>query len=395
MKMKIRMKAILSMCAAICLAADVSGQDPSPAGWQFSGYLKDLQMVSYEDFQKEWYLNNEINNRMNLKWFPADGLALEAGMRIRFLFGNYIQLMQYQYPDYIKTMDRDPGYLDLTWVIDDAKSYVLLAGLDRLNLKYSFKKWELNLGRQRINWGVNFIWTPNDIFNSFSYFDFDYEERPGCDALQMEYYTGMASSVQLAASLNNDRRLTAAAMYRFNRWEYDFQVMAGQMVEDLVIGGGWSGDISGGGFRGEFTYFRSAANFSDTTGQLVATIDGDYTLKNGLYFHASALYNSAGTTGKAGGNTMLDLRNISVKDFTKARYSLFGEIAYPVTPLVRADLSGIFNPCDDSFYIGPSVDISLTDNLYLLLIAQLFYGAEGTEYGDYGKLWYLRLKWSF
>jgi len=303
--------------------------------------------------------------------------------------------MQSMYPDYIHEMDRDQGLADLTMVIADGDSYVLMTSLDRLNVKYSVNRWEFNMGRQRINWGINLVWTPNDIFNSFSYFDFDYEERPGCDALQIEYYTGMASSVQLAASLNHDRELTAAAMYRFNKREYDFQVMAGKMTDDLVIGGGWSGDIGGGGFRGELSYFHPAENVTDTAGQLLAVFDGDYTLKNGLYFHASALYNSTGTTGKAGGNTMIDMRNISVKDFTKARYSLFGEIAYPVTPLVRADLAGIFNPCDKSFFIGPSADVSLTNNISLLLIAQLFYGDKGTEYGDYGKFWYLRLKWSF
>jgi hypothetical protein len=393
--MRILLRIILPLGITLCLAGNSTGQSPTANKWFFNGYLKDLQMISYEDINKEWYLNNEINNRLNLKWFPYKQLSFEAGMRNRFLCGNYIQVMQYLDPGYIHEMDRDPGFFDLTMVLADADSYVLVTSLDRLNMKYSVNRWEFNLGRQRINWGINFIWTPNDIFNSFSYFDFDYEERPGCDALHIEYYTGMASSVQLAASLNHERRLTAAAMYRFNRREYDFQVMAGQMVEDLVIGGGWSGDISGGGFRGELTYFHSAEHFTDTTGQLVATADGDYTLKNGLYLHAAALYNSTGTTGKAGGSTMLDLRNISVKDFTKARYSLFGEIAYPVTPLVKADLAGILNPCDGSFFVGPSVDVSLTNNISLLFIAQLFYGADGTEYGDYGKFWYLRLKWSF
>jgi hypothetical protein len=272
---------------------------------------------------------------------------------------------------------------------------VLLTSFDRLNVKYALDNWEFNLGRQRINWGIDFVWTPNDIFNSFSYFDFDYEERPGCDALKIEYYTGMASSLQVAASLNHDRKLTAAVMYRFNKREYDFQLMAGQMINDLVAGGGWSGDIAGGGFRGEFSYFRSFENFSDTTGQLVASIDGDYTLNNGLYLHASLLYNSTGTTGNAGGFNMLDMRNISVKNYTLARYSVFGEMAYPVTPLIRADLAAMYNPCDHSVFVGPSVDISLTDNIYLLLIAQLFYGADGTEFGDYGKFWYLRLKWNF
>jgi hypothetical protein len=393
--MRIPFRIIFLACITLAVTENVKGQSPEARKWLFNGYLKDLQLVSYEDFDREWYLNNEINNRLTLKWFPGKQCSFEAGIRNRFLFGNYIEVMQYLDPDYIHEMDRDQGLADLTMVVADGDSYVLMTSLDRLNINYSVNRWEFTLGRQRINWGINLIWTPNDIFNSFSYFDFDYEERPGCDALQIEYYTGMASSVQLAASLNHDRRLTAAAMYRFNKHEYDFQMMAGTMVDDLVIGGGWSGDIAGGGFRGEFTYFHSAEHFTDTSGQLVAAIDGDYTLKNGLYFHASAIYNSTGTTGKAGGNTMLDLRNISVKDFTKARYSLFGEIAYPISPLVRADLAGIFNPCDMSFYAGPSVDISLTSNISLLLIAQLFYGDEGTEYGDYGKFWYLRLKWSF
>lgn len=372
-----------------------NGQELTPGKWLFNGYLKDLQLVSYEDFDKEWYLNNEINNRLNLQWFPVNGLTLEAGLRTRFLYGNYIQVMQYTDPDYVNEMDRDPSFFDLTMVIDDADSYVFTTSLDRLHVKYTLKRWEFTAGRQRINWGVNFVWTPNDIFNAFSYFDFDYEERPGCDALRIEYHTGMASSVQLAASLNSDNRLTAAGMYRFNTWEYDFQVMAGQMINDLVIGGGWAGDIRGGGFKGEFTYFHPSEHIADTNGQLVASIEGDYTLSSGWYLHASALYNSTGTTGKAGGNNMLDIKNISVKDFTKARYSLFGQVSYPINPLVKADLAGIFNPCDKSFYIGPSIDISLTQNLYLLLIAQLFYGADGTEYGDYGKFWYLRLKWSF
>lgn len=393
MNMRVTTGILLVVC--MVMIGRVNPQGLTSSKWFFNGYLKDLQLVSYEDFDQQWYLNNEINNRLNLKWFPVSGISLETGMRNRFLYGNYIQVLQFTNPQYVYMLDKDPGFLDLTMVIDDADSYVLLTSFDRLNVKYTLNKWEFTLGRQRVNWGINFIWTPNDIFNAFSYFDFDYEERPGCDALRIEYYTGMASSLQLAASLNSNERLTAAALYRFNKWEYDFQVIAGQMVNDLVIGGGWAGDIRGGGFRGEFTYFHPSEHMADTSGQLVASIDGDYTLSSGWYLHTSLLYNSTGTTGKAGGNTMLDIRNISVKDYTLARYSLLAQVSYPISPLIRADLAGILNPCDLSFYVGPSVDISLTDNLYLLLIAQLFYGAEGTEFGDYGKFWYLRLKWSF
>ena len=37
---------------------------------------------------------------------------------------------------------------------------------------------------------MNLVWNPNDLFNAFSFVDFDYEERPGSDALRIQKYTG-------------------------------------------------------------------------------------------------------------------------------------------------------------------------------------------------------------
>lgn len=38
-------------------------------------------------------------------------------------------------------------------------------------------------------------WNPNDWFNTYNYFDFDYEERPGTDAIRVRVYfkDGMSS----------------------------------------------------------------------------------------------------------------------------------------------------------------------------------------------------------
>jgi hypothetical protein len=313
-------------------------------------------------------------------------------MRNRFLYGDFIEM---GYPYYAEMLDKDNGYADMTWIVADDSSFVLLSSIDRANLKFTKSKFEATIGRQRVNWGIGFVWTPNDIFNSFSYFDFDYEERPGCDAVRLEYYTGVTSSAQLVASLNSDKRPTIAGMYRFNRWEYDFQFLGGMMVDDIVVGAGWAGQIKGAGFRGEISYFRDAGQFKDTTGQLEATVDADYTFKNSLYLHAAFLYNSTGTTGPAGGMNYLEIKNVSVKNFTLARYDIMGEIAYQVSPLVRADISSIINPSDKSLFVGPSVILSISNNWQLMLISQLFYGEKGTEFGDYGKMWYARLKWSF
>jgi hypothetical protein len=117
-------------------------------------------------------------------------------------------------------------------------------------------------------------------------------------------------------------------------------------------------------------------------------------MKNSLYLHAAILYNSHGATGKAGGRSFFD-QNISAKMLSLARYNLFGQITYPVTPLFSSGFSGIVNPCDGSWYAGPTFTYSIGNNLEFMLTGQLFYGDEGTEYGDYGKAVYGRLKWAF
>jgi hypothetical protein len=63
--------------------------------------------------------------------------------------------------------------------------------------------------------------------------------------------------------------------------------------------------------------------------------------------------------------------------------------------LIKGDFSAILNPYDGSAFLGPSADISLTDNIQLLAMAQIFTGKKETEYGNYGRIYYVRLKWTF
>jgi hypothetical protein len=167
------------------------------------------------------------------------------------------------------------------------------------------------------------------------------------------------------------------------------------MMEDFVVGGGWSGNISTANFSGEVTYFRDRENFTDTTGQFVSSLGLTYTFPNNIYLHGEFLYNSAGKLGKAGGVGNFFTNPYNAKNLSPAKYSLFGDISYQITPLITVDLSSIFNPSDKSFYIGPFVDFSLSQSVYLLLAGQFFFGDEGTEWGDYGQFYYIRVKWNF
>lgn len=341
---------------------------------------------------QSWSEVSGIYNRLDFSWIPDNHVGFHLGMRNNLNFGS---LMSRYYPLYSGYLTQDNGSMDLTFKLASDSSYVLYSNLDRLNMKLSFDKLEVTIGRQRINWGINTVWNPNDIFNTYNYFDFDYIERPGSDAVLVQYYTGALSSLQVAAKLDRKHQLTAAAMYKFNLANYDIQFLGGVMDQDVVAGIGWAGQIKGAGFTGEASYFRNRKAFSNTTGQWIISVSGNYTLKDGLFLNASFIYNSRGATGPTGFNNFLQLNNLSPKTLTLSRLNWFSEVSYPVTPLIKVDVSSIMNPYDNSAFVGPSVDLSLTENLELFVMGQLFLGLQNTEYGGFGQMYFMRLKWSF
>lgn len=366
----------------------------------FYGYIKELGMyykpvepipVS-ETKSLDYLFLNQIHNRLNFRWYASNELTFAVEARNRVYFGQMVR----EFPDYEDIIGEDNGYLDLGTVLVSADSWFLHTMLDRAYLDFSSGNWQIRAGRQRINWGVNLVWNPNDVFNTFSYFDFDYEERPGTDAMRIQYYTSVTSSAELVYKVGRSNNESAiAGMYRFSQFNYDFQFMGGWVGKDYVVGGGWSGDIKGGGFRGEASWFIPRdKNDEDNFEAFVASISGDYTMKNSLYLHGGFLFNSYGTTGNAGGRGFF-APDISAKMLSLGKYQIFGQAMFPFTPLLSGDLSVMVNPSDGSSFIGPALTYSLGDNWEIMVNGQLFFGNEGTEYGDYGKAIYGRLKWAF
>ncbi len=393
---------------------------------QASGFLEYLNntWIPTDDYASygfnNWQNQSSIYNRINLWYTPTQALEFHVGMRNNFTFGplvaQYNQLFNLLgNTTYADLITHDDGYLDLTWEISSDQSNVLYTNLDRLYMKWTLERLEITVGRQRINWGTNLVWNPNDIFNAFNYFDFNYIERPGSDAVLLEYYTGDFSSIQLAGKLSyrqvlkdsvnleEELSLTTAAMFKFNRWGYDFQFFGGLMQTDITAGLGWAGQIGGAGFTGEASWFRDRDNFADTSGIIIASISGNYIFSNQLMLNMSVIYNSNGSTGPAYaefGNALGSLNtmfssSLNVKNLTFSRFDIFGQVSYPASPLINVSLSGIFNPYDKSVYVGPSGTFSLTDNISLMLVGQLFFGDALTEFGGYGQMYFIDLKWSF
>jgi hypothetical protein len=372
-------------------------QDDGESKFDFKGYLKYLTTVNFQEVNEDWITDNLFHNRLEFRYYPQKKWKFDLEMRNRLFYGEFVKLYN-SFPglNYADFIDRDNGFFDLSFNWAEGSSYVLNTTIDRLYIDYNSGKWQIRAGRHRINWGQNLVWNPNDVFNAYSYFDFDYEERPGTDAVRVQYFSGATSAAEFVYQLGDDiDDMSFMGLYKFSRWNYDIQFLGGQVKRDLVIGTGWSGDIKGGGFRGEFTYFHDKDSLSEPVGQLVASISGDYTMRNSTYLHASIIYNSKGSTGKAGMINPNILTQTSAKFLTLSRLDIFGQVSYPISPLWRADLASIVNPFDGSFFVGPGVGYSISDNMELLLFGQLFVGDEGTEFGGVGKLFYFRYKWAF
>jgi len=262
------------------------GQEEKPKNWSLSGYVKNLQTVIIQDvsipqigFDTTLVLNdNLIHNRLNFKWYPNENWTFKADLRTRLFFGEIVKST----PNYGELVgDANNDFFDLSVLLVDQPSFVAHTMLDRLYLEYVKGNWEVRLGRQRINWGINTIWNPNDIFNAFAFTDFDYEERPGSDALRVQYYTGFASSIEVAVkAFDKWEDAVAAAMIKFNKWNYDFQILTGVVNEEWVIGGGWAGNIKNASFKGELSYFQSFDEMVDNS--FAATFGMDYSFKKGL-----------------------------------------------------------------------------------------------------------------
>ena len=357
--------------------------DEKERKWQLKGYLKDLVTVGFVG--DSVLVDNLIHNRLNFKWYPVSSLNIYMELRTRAFHGDLVRTI----PDYAELIDNNDDLLDLSAILIDNDGFILHTMLDRAYAEWIRNNWEIRIGRQRINWGTNLIWNPNDVFNAYSFFDFDYEERPGSDAIRIKKYTGFASSVEVAASFTKDfENSVVAGMWTFNRNNYDVKILTGKSYSDIILGTGWAGNIGKGGFKGEITWFKPYDK--DVSYEaLLASVSLDYSFKNSLYLLGSVLYNSAGESEPPSDLFLIRSRTLTAKELSPYSWSTFLQGSYQVHPLVLTGLAVILYPTNGDLFVNPSVTVSLVKNLDLDLIGQLFFG-EIENYALYG-----RLKWSF
>ncbi len=377
---------IILLFSLLCYFSNAQGEQKN---WTLNGYVKNLQSLFILSQQNQALQDNLLHNRLNFKWYANDNWTLTVEARNRLFWGDQARLSGGK--PFINSLDVANDFFDLSIGTANAQGLAAHSMIDRLYWEYVKDKWEIRLGRQRINWGINTIWNPNDIFNAYNFTDFDYEERPGSDALRVRYYTGFASSIELAVkAFDKQEDAVAALLWKFNKGNYDFQILSGIVEEQLALGGGWAGNIGNASFKGEFTYFTPI----DSSGQaFVATLSSDYSFSNQLYISGGFLFNSNGSTN----SSFLDLftTELSAQNLYPYKYTLFVQGLYPVSPLVNAGLSLLYSPSEtNALFLNPTLTYSIKENWDMDFVGQLIF-AKTTSYNSPVQVLFLRTKWSF
>jgi hypothetical protein len=368
-------------------------EEEEPKKLTLDGYVKYLQSSTYTPLFDVLTTNNLIHNRLNLAWYPTSKLRFKLEARNRIFWGEEVKLT----PNYGELVDQYDGLFDLSirWI--DNPNWLWHTVVDRAYVEYATDKVEMRAGRQRINWGINTVWNPNDLFNAFNYLDFDYEERPGSDAIRLTYYSGVLSSTEIAFAPDTALdQSVGALMHKFNAFNYDLQVLGGYYRGDIALGMGWAGYIGGAGFKGEASYFIPTNLSDDSLHTFTATVSGDYQLGK-VYLIGSVYFNHRGAT-------QVDLNELqggllgaqlSAKNLFPTQWAFFVSASGQFTPLISGSLGAIYSPNGHLTTLIPTLAYSIKENWDIDLVGQLFFLEDQEKFKNLVDGVFLRLRWSY
>jgi hypothetical protein len=414
MKIKMYKRVLYFLIAACATIAIAHSQEPGKV--TFNGYPSGMPQVAWNTAsvdtislfeRQEHYL---LHNRMNFHWYPSDEITGSVQFRNQVMYGDFTRDAGFE-----TGFETESYFLPLTFYYTYGDAGLVSISADRAWLQYTHDNLELKVGRQRINWGQTFVWNPNDIFNAYNFFDFDYAERPGADAARVIYYPNYTSTIEVAAKLDSASNLTAAGLYRFNTQGVDIQFIGGYYSQtskslsadnnpdsDWLGGLGITGDYKGVSIRTEATYMQPTAESNSKDDLFLWSLGLDYSFKNELYLSSEFFYSSRVDPVLVGGGGIMDLYSgpLTVKNLAFAKYNAFAQGSYPITPIFKVTLSGMIFTDEQltGFFIGPYLDYSLLDNLDLALYFQFFnskINVLGYELKSSTSFAFLRLKWSF
>jgi hypothetical protein len=237
------------------------------------------------------------------------------------------------------------------------------------------------------------VWNPNDIFNAYSFYDFDYVERPGADAIRFQYFTGAASSLEWVVESDSMQRANLGVLWRTNVLRTDFQFLAAFLnYQDICFGTGWEGSFGPVASRGEICYYHPKQNLTDTSGIWLASLGFDVMVTSQISLQGEILYNDK--KSRIVDFSQLYKAPLSSKSLSFSEYNFYLGNTWQINPIINFNLAGMYYTDQRGYFLMPSFQVSLSDSFTLSVLYQYF---NIEQFGHRFNMSYLfgGLKWNF
>ena len=338
---------ILAFGPAARAAIDTSGS-----------FRNDLTIWQYQSPDLGW--GNQSAFRLNFKKISSK-VKLEGSFDLLVLAGdnaeNYVSLHTGQDPSFM--------WLDTVWVP--------LFDIRKLYMSLFFDDWTLTYGRQIINYGVGYVFSPVDCFSTVNLQDLSFS-RKGSDILRMQAALGDLAGIEGVTTTSADGTDWTGAVKLFGNWRgYDLSLTGiyKKPQEELLVGVTFKGDLKGDlgvGIHGELVEHWNRA--SDTR-FFEAMAGVDYSLNDGKIFLLAEYYYN-GNPIDPSTLTPADLLALN-RSFLGSGY-LFGQVRFVYDEIRSCDLTGIFNPSIGSWVGTFQFLYNIRQNTNLLLHARYYNG---------------------
>jgi hypothetical protein len=237
-----------------------------------------------------------------------------------------------------------------------------ISSIYRAYLQYRGGSHFWSVGKQRIPLGVGRIWNPIDVFNPIDSEAVETNEREGTNSIRYEYAISELSNVDTTiaegkGAVRVKGYLNFVDVALVGLWDEDkHQDILGWEIAGQLFNSGIEFRSEGGSFHNRITSERHAE------------------------FIVGAEYGFA--------NSLTLLIEYKYSDETKIDY-LAGLASYQLSMLWFCSLLVVNNLGDQSGFVAPSVEYSLSDEMTLSAGAFVYHGNVGDEFGASSDRYYL------
>lgn len=263
---------------------------------------------------------------------------------------------------------------------------------------YITKKHTVNVGLQRVAFGVGRVWTPVDMFNPLQSLSLETGERRPVLAAHYSYALDETAHIEVVTSQQKNLDIKGALKLKGNLREIDMALLTVQERTRTLYGYELQGELFSTGIElrsegGVFTNVLTQKSF------IKYIVGVDYAFENSLILGFEYLYNQTDLTQNyalllAGFAPTIDDIFTDVVLHKDAHYGAL-TASYQFNTLLHGMGLVMHNMVDASTIIVPSLSYSASDESTLNIGAFLSMGDASSEFGARGTIMFANLTITF